>query len=87
MRPSPGHATLPHDYIPPGARAMSQRCPPSRPHGDLEPGNPAPRADDAVAIRPRTGSAPPASREIGGASGPEPTRYGDWEHRGRCTDF
>jgi hypothetical protein len=26
-------------------------------------------------------------REIGGAKGPEPTRYGDWEHKGRCTDF
>ncbi|MBT5030984.1 MAG: DUF1674 domain-containing protein [Proteobacteria bacterium] len=25
--------------------------------------------------------------EIGGAAGPEPTRYGDWEHKGRCTDF
>lgn len=25
--------------------------------------------------------------EIGGAPGPEPTRYGDWEHKGRCTDF
>lgn len=28
-----------------------------------------------------------APREIGGAQGPEPTRYGDWEHKGRCTDF
>ena len=26
-------------------------------------------------------------REIGGPSGPEPTRYGDWERNGRCTDF
>jgi hypothetical protein len=26
-------------------------------------------------------------REIGGAKGPEPTRYGDWQHNGRCTDF
>lgn len=25
--------------------------------------------------------------EIGGFKGPEPTRYGDWEHNGRCTDF
>jgi hypothetical protein len=25
--------------------------------------------------------------EIGGPSGPEPTRYGDWERNGRCTDF
>lgn len=26
-------------------------------------------------------------REIGGPNGPEPTRYGDWERRGRCIDF
>jgi len=26
-------------------------------------------------------------KEIGGTKGPEPTRYGDWEHKGRCTDF
>jgi hypothetical protein len=25
--------------------------------------------------------------EIGGADGPEPTRFGDWEHKGRVTDF
>jgi len=25
--------------------------------------------------------------EIGGRKGPEPTRYGDWEVDGRCTDF
>ncbi len=29
----------------------------------------------------------PLPKEIGGAKGPEPTRYGDWEHKGRCTDF
>ena len=29
----------------------------------------------------------PMPKEIGGTSGPEPTRYGDWEHKGRCTDF
>ena len=46
-----------------------------------------------------TGEAPPAAparkvqapvarlREIGGPEGPEPTRYGDWEYNGRCTDF
>jgi hypothetical protein len=41
-------------------------------------------------------SAPPALQEhpgdhrpaeIGGPTGPEPTRYGDWERRGRCIDF
>jgi hypothetical protein len=26
-------------------------------------------------------------KEIGGAKGPEPTRYGDWQHNGRVTDF
>lgn len=25
--------------------------------------------------------------EIGGPTGPEPTRYGDWEKCGRCIDF
>jgi hypothetical protein len=29
----------------------------------------------------------PAPREIGGREGPEPTRFGDWELRGRCIDF
>ncbi len=29
--------------------------------------------------------APPA--EIGGRTGPDPTRYGDWEKDGRCIDF
>ena len=26
-------------------------------------------------------------KEIGGPPGPEPTRYGDWEKKGRCIDF
>ncbi|KAK7315687.1 hypothetical protein VNO77_34254 [Canavalia gladiata] len=25
--------------------------------------------------------------EVGGPKGPEPTRYGDWERKGRCSDF
>jgi hypothetical protein len=25
--------------------------------------------------------------EIGGRKGPDPTRYGDWEYKGRCIDF
>jgi hypothetical protein len=28
-----------------------------------------------------------APREVGGREGPEPTRFGDWELRGRCIDF
>jgi hypothetical protein len=27
------------------------------------------------------------SEEHGGQEGPDPTRYGDWESGGRCTDF
>lgn len=25
--------------------------------------------------------------EINGPKGPEPTRFGDWERKGRCVDF
>ena len=26
-------------------------------------------------------------KEVGGPQGLEPTRYGDWEKKGRCIDF
>jgi len=29
----------------------------------------------------------PAAVEVGGRDGLDPTRYGDWELRGRCIDF
>ncbi|XP_036429345.1 succinate dehydrogenase assembly factor 4, mitochondrial [Colossoma macropomum] len=29
----------------------------------------------------------PHTKEKGGPRGPEPTRYGDWERKGRCIDF
>jgi hypothetical protein len=29
----------------------------------------------------------PPQSEVGGPAGPEPTRYGDWERKGRCIDF
>ncbi|XP_011812429.1 PREDICTED: succinate dehydrogenase assembly factor 4, mitochondrial isoform X1 [Colobus angolensis palliatus] len=29
----------------------------------------------------------PVTKEKGGPRGPEPTRYGDWERKGRCIDF
>ena len=31
--------------------------------------------------------APQPEGEIGGPKGPEPTRFGDWEQGGRCSDF
>ncbi len=39
---------------------------------------------------PKAPSLPPAqagSKEIGGRKGPDPTRYGDWEKKGRYIDF
>lgn len=33
------------------------------------------------------GDPPVRMKEIGGPSGPEPTRYGDWERKGRVSDF
>jgi hypothetical protein len=46
----------------------------------------APAADPApVPETPKP--AAPKTREIGGPKGPEPTRYGDWEVGGRCSDF
>jgi hypothetical protein len=30
---------------------------------------------------------PVRPKEVGGPKGPEPTRYGDWEKAGRCSDF
>ena len=29
----------------------------------------------------------PLTKEINGPKGLEPTRYGDWESKGRCYDF
>jgi hypothetical protein len=29
----------------------------------------------------------PPAKESGGPKGPEPTRYGDWEHKGIASDF
>jgi hypothetical protein len=36
---------------------------------------------------PKSTPTPALPKEIGGPAGPEPTRYGDWEQKGRCTDF
>jgi hypothetical protein len=43
-----------------------------------KPTPPTPKPAEAAEKRPK---------EIGGPAGPEPTRYGDWEQKGRCTDF
>ncbi len=35
----------------------------------------------------KTGKPLPGQTEIGGPKGLEPTRYGDWERKGRAIDF
>jgi hypothetical protein len=47
---------------------------------DAEAGKGGDEDDGSVHVNKTTG-------EIGGPRGPEPTRYGDWERGGRCSDF
>lgn len=48
---------------------------------------PAPSTDVPPMSVPAAPVPPPRPREIGGPAGPEPTRFGDWERKGRCIDF
>jgi hypothetical protein len=53
---------------------------------------PLPLTPEAAALKPAPKSnvaAAPATApaEAGGPKGPEPTRFGDWERKGRCSDF
>jgi hypothetical protein len=56
--------------------------PPAAPK-PLQPVKPSVQSGDAAKVS----TPPPRPREIGGPSGPEPTRYGDWERNGRVSDF
>ena len=38
-------------------------------------------------FEPFPGGKNPETGEIRGPTGPEPTRFGDWERKGRCSDF
>jgi hypothetical protein len=44
----------------------------------------SPDAKPEAAPPPKPTPLPP---EIGGPAGPEPTRFGDWERKGRVSDF
>ncbi len=43
--------------------------------------------DEADARRIKAAGNPPLPAELGGRSGPEPVRYGDWEKKGLAIDF
>lgn len=44
-------------------------------------------AHEKEPLKPWPNNTNPYTGEIGGQAGPEPTRYGDWERKGRVTDF
>ncbi|XP_013168414.1 PREDICTED: succinate dehydrogenase assembly factor 4, mitochondrial-like [Papilio xuthus] len=44
-------------------------------------------ANQENALPPWPNDTNPHTGEIGGPRGPEPTRYGDWERKGRVSDF
>jgi hypothetical protein len=68
-------------------RIMADTEPPeSHPKKPLTPA--AERAlAEAAERRARQQAQQPATKEVGGPSGPEPTRYGDWEKKGLTSDF
>ncbi|CAH1796350.1 unnamed protein product [Owenia fusiformis] len=47
----------------------------------------APQTMTTPAFEPFPENRNPETGEIDGPKGPEPTRYGDWERKGRVTDF
>jgi hypothetical protein len=51
--------------------------------------DPLPKSEREPAAAPPQPAAPRTDKpaEHGGPKGPEPTRYGDWERNGRCSDF
>ena len=51
---------------------------------DLTSSNKLPSENDGVE---KTSNNIDFPKEEGGPKGPEPTRYGDWEKSGRCSDF
>ena len=53
--------------------------------GDRQNAVPAGNNKDAYAPFPDNKN--PETGELGGPRGPEPTRYGDWERKGRVIDF
>ncbi len=59
-----------------------------RPNPRARPKEPAPvAAKPGKADKVGKSGEPGKAKETGGPSGPEPTRYGDWERKGICVDF
>ena len=48
---------------------------------------PKPDAPKPASGQPETAKPTDGEAEFGGPTGKDPTRYGDWEKNGRCSDF
>jgi len=63
----------------------------NQPKNSTENGDKTPAAEHQKPSATKSGQTPAESgetpTETGGPKGLEPTRYGDWEQNGRCTDF
>ncbi|XP_078487078.1 succinate dehydrogenase assembly factor 4, mitochondrial-like [Ciona intestinalis] len=58
---------------------------PNTPKGKLD--EDSTNTSSTNAYEPFPNNVNPKTGEINGPRGPEPTRYGDWERKGRVTDF
>ena len=69
---------------------MTRRFTAHEPRPLRDAGPKAPAAPGATPAEPTKADRPRDvgnAAETGGPSGPEPTRYGDWERKGICVDF
>jgi len=57
------------------------------PHKKLSPAAERALAEAAARRAEAERHAAEPAKEVGGPSGPEPTRYGDWEKKGLTSDF
>jgi len=95
IRTGPDSTPEPSPTPDPGGNGADAGTPAAHPDGGLQvhvaDDQPREQSQQAGEVSKITTMDPrdPASwpREFGGQSGPEPTRYGDWEKNGRCTDF
>jgi hypothetical protein len=83
--PSRKHRSDKFAWLPADPKVERRPAPPHITGMSTQPNEPA--AVTPEEPKPKPAEQPPRPKEIGGPKGPEPTRYGDWEYNGRCTDF
>ncbi|XP_071508407.1 succinate dehydrogenase assembly factor 4, mitochondrial-like [Diadema antillarum] len=73
------------DQQPPGKAPLKKAFTPTGKHDTQMPERH--RDAEKEPLQPFPDDVNPVTGEKGGPRGPEPTRYGDWERKGRCIDF